>query len=159
MSTSYTNTLQVNSEWAVPIYAVWIIHNDSVSGGMPFSLGSVNLVKDGPDLPTPGWTLTTYSGHPDTWAVAFLDVNNNLFCTDFLFTANVPNKSGPNDIELTLSGAPVGGALNQVTFVWQDGSSGGSFPLSWRGTGTPGTPQSAATGASTPAATLPRPKE
>lgn len=142
MTTKYTNSLQFSSEWSRPITTIWMLHIDATDGGTNYFLTGLDLVKDGPDLPAVPLSIPSWSGKPDTWRLAFLDADNNLFSTTF--SANVPNQSGPGEIEITISGAPINGATNVVTLAWQNQGASGPFPLALLGTGMPAAPTDAA---------------
>jgi hypothetical protein len=127
MSTTYSNTLQFASEWQFQINSIWMYHsgNSSDSNGVAYT--NCNLVPDGPDYPVNGTSISSTSGVRDYWNVAFVDLWGNLYCTANSFHSDVPNNNSSQEIEFTFGYDSNGNP--QLSITWQDGSSGGTFPM------------------------------
>lgn len=132
-TTTYTNNLQFSSEWDSAIATIWMYHADSKDGGSGYYLSNLNLLKDGGDVPVPAEQIPSYKGVSDSWSIAFMDVNGHLWCTESLFGFNIPNQTGPNDIEVVFTGSTSQMKGNTVVITMQDGKTTKSIPLVWFG--------------------------
>ena len=129
MSTQYTNTLQFASEWGFNINWVWLNVTNSTDGPQLFYISNIGLVPNGPDMPNPGISISSWKGVPDYWSIAFQDASSTLYCSKPATGPSIKNASGPNDIQVEFNTSSNDDYPVVATITMQDGSSGGTIPM------------------------------